>query len=169
MQSNTVLLALKEPLISHTRKKKKKSWFWHPNQVILAVRLRIWGLFWKKKPIKPAHLSFWSSNIYMFRKIKISMHNTFPLQIKVWKNAAEWFSAEKWLGITGCFPLEKEQAIWNLCILFLHIDPDPEADVAKNSMQRDDCMRVCSAEGFSLHISRLENSVQLLNKRGKTE
>lgn len=37
------------------------------------------------------------------------MHNISPLQIKVYKNAAEWFSAEKWLGIAGCFPLEKEQ------------------------------------------------------------
>lgn len=89
----------------------------------------------------------------------MSMQNISPLQIKVYKNAAEWFSAEKWLGIAGCFPLEKERAIWNLCILFLHIDPYPGADVAKNSMQKDDCISMCSAEGFSLHISRLENSV----------
>lgn len=84
MQSNTALLALKEHLNSHA---KKPSYFWHPIQVVLFVRLSFWGCFFKdkkKRPMnKPACVVFWFSNIYMFTKIKISMHNTSLLQIKV--------------------------------------------------------------------------------------
>lgn len=76
------------------------------------------------------------------------MHNTSPLQIKALKKAAEWFSAEEWLGIAGCFPLEKELAIWNLCILFLHIYHYSGTDVAENSMQRDDCMHMSQLKDF---------------------